>query len=252
MNKSLTQFIENHIKSMPVQNEHRINIWYCEIQSIINVLFDMEKHPAYAENYNIIRNRTIDKNDFLIPFLSDSELETLNKFKSFKKQIEWFSGRFLLKNCLSLLINDVDDLQNILVAYEKEGAPFLPGFPHIKISLSHSGNMAVLGVCVKQDVDIGIDIEQFRKKPDENFLKAAFTQNEIINMDDTVESILRNWTAKEAFLKYIKKGFNESLHKVEIIDNRVFHNKQEMRVSLFSEIIDNDYVLSMVTDKSKR
>ncbi|MCK5310771.1 MAG: 4'-phosphopantetheinyl transferase superfamily protein, partial [Desulfobacteraceae bacterium] len=212
----MTHFIKNKIKSIPLQNEPEIKLWYCEIPSILTILFDTVKHPYYTENYNIVRNRTIDKHDFLITFLSDLELTTLNNFKSFKKQIEWLAGRFLLKNCLSLFIENIDEFKNILVAYEEEGAPFLPDFPDIKISLSHSGNIAAVGMCSKQNIDIGVDVEQFRSKPDKNFLNTAFTQNEINSMDDTVEDILIKWTTKEAFLKYIKKGFNESLHKVEV------------------------------------
>ena len=246
----MTHFIENQINSVFLQDDPEIKLWYCEIPSILKTLFDTEKYPHYAEDYNIVRNKTIDKQDFSVSFLSDSELGTLNNFKSFKKQIEWLSGRFLLKNCLSLFVENTGKLQNILVSYEKEGAPFLPDCRDIKISLSHSGNIAAVGMSSKQNVDIGIDIEQIRKKPDSNFLKTAFTQNEISSMDDTVEDILKKWTAKEAFLKYIKKGFNESLHKVEVIEEKVFHNKKEVQVKIYSEIIDNNYILSMVTGRS--
>lgn len=250
MDSSITHFIENQIKSVPLQDDPEIKLWYCDIQSILKILFNTEKYPYFAENYNIVRNKIIDKHDFSISFLSDSELGTLNDFKSFKKQIEWLSGRFLLKNCLSLFVEDTGKLQNIFVSYEKEGAPFLPDFQGIKISLSHSGNIATVGVCSKQNIDIGIDIEQIRTKPDSNFLKTAFTQNEINSMDDTVEDILKKWTAKEAFLKYIKKGFNESLHKIEVIGEKIFHDKKEMQVKIYSEIIDNNYILSMVTGRS--
>jgi len=250
MDSSIAHFIENQIKSVLSQDDPEIKLWYCEISSILKILFDIEKHPHCAADYNIARNKTIAKSDFAVNFLSDLELRALNNFKSFKKQMEWLSGRFLLKNCLSLFIENTGKLQNIFVSYEKEGAPFLPDFQDIKISLSHSGNIAAVGMSSKQNIDIGIDVEQIRKKPDYNFLKTAFTQKEISSMNDTVEDILQKWTAKEAFLKYIKKGFNESLHKVEVIENKIFHNKEEVQVKTYSEIIDNNYVFSMVTGRS--
>ena len=246
MNSCYNSFIENKIKSIPFKKKSGIKLWYCEISSILELLFNIEKHPKLVENYNIIRNQTIDKQDFLIPYLSDLELKTLNNFKSLKKQIEWLSGRFLLKSCLSLFLKDIDKLENIKVVYEKEGAPFLPGFPNIKISLSHSGNYAAVGICTDNNLDIGIDLEEFRKKPDKSFIKTAFTQNEIKSMDNTIEDILTKWTVKEAFLKYIKKGFNESLHRVEVIGKRVLYNQKEVQVSVFSEIINKSYVLSSV------
>jgi 4'-phosphopantetheinyl transferase len=252
MNSRITSFIEDKVKYISLRNEPEIRLWYCEIALILDILFDIGKYPHYAENYNIIRNKTINKNDFSVTFLSEIELKVLNNFKSLKKQIEWLSGRFLLKNCLSTSFDNIDKLQNILIAYEKEGAPFLPDFPEIKISISHSGNYVAVCVCTKENIDIGIDLEQFRKKPDENFLKTAFTQKEIASLDNTTKDILTKWTAKEAFLKYIKKGFNESLHSVEVIEESIIYNQKKIEASIFSEIIDKNYVLSLVTGRAIR
>ncbi|MCK5098925.1 MAG: 4'-phosphopantetheinyl transferase superfamily protein [Desulfobacteraceae bacterium] len=246
----MTHFIENQVKSISLQDEPEIKLWYCEISSILKILFCTEKYHDFVHGDVMIRNRTMKKDDFSERFLSKLELKALNKFKSLKKQIEWLSGRFLLKSCLTLFLDNIEAMENIIVAYEKEGAPFLPDFPTVKISLSHSGNYAAVGVCIKKGVDIGIDIEQFKEKPDNNFLKTAFTQNEINSMEDNVEDILKKWTAKEAFLKYIKKGFNESLHRVEVIEEGIFHNQKKAQVSIFSEVIDGKYVLSLVTGRS--
>lgn len=247
MNSSMAQFIENKIQPISLQNEPELKIWCCKISSILEVLFCAEKYHNFAHGDVMVRNKAIEKHDFLVTFLSEFELKTLNKFKSLKKQVEWLSGRFLLKSCIVSIIDNINELQNIVVAYGKEGAPFLPDFPDIKISLSHSGDYAAVAVCTKENVDIGVDIEQVGEKLDENFLKIAFTQKEISSMDKTVEDILKKWTAKEAFLKYIKKGFNESLHKVEVIGDRIFYNREEAQVTVFSKIIDNNYVLSLVT-----
>ncbi|MCK5542876.1 MAG: 4'-phosphopantetheinyl transferase superfamily protein [Desulfobacterales bacterium] len=248
----MTHFIKNKVKSISLKNEPEIRLWYCEIPVILKTLFCAEKYQGFVHDDVMVRNQTIKKDDFSKSFLSDLELKALNNFKSLKKQIEWLSGRFLLKNCLCLFLENIDKLQNINISYEKEGAPFLPDFPDIKISLSHSGNYAAVGVCTKKNVDIGVDLEQFMGKPDNNFLKIAFTQNEINSMDDTIEDILTKWTVKEAFLKYIKKGFNESLHRVEVIEDRVLYNQKKAQVSIYSEIINKSYILSLVAGKSIR
>ena len=252
MNSHMTHFIENNVKSIFLRNEPELKIWCCKISSILEMLFCEKKYHNFAHGDVMVRNKIIEKHDFLVTFLSELELKALNKFKSLKKQIEWLSGRFLLKSCLISIVDSIGDLQNIVVAYEKEGAPFLPDFPDIKISLSHSGNYTAVAVCETKDVDIGVDIEQFREKPDKNFIKIAFTQQEINSMDNNVEDILRKWTTKEAFLKYIKKGFNESLHRVEVIEDKVFHNRKEVEVKTFSKIIDKKYILSVVTGKPIR
>ncbi|MCP3901411.1 MAG: 4'-phosphopantetheinyl transferase superfamily protein [Desulfobacteraceae bacterium] len=250
MNLSTTNFIENKVKSILISNESEINLWYCEIPLILKILFCEEKYFGFINDDIMVKNQVFKKSDFLESFLSDLELNTLNKFKSLKKQIEWMSGRFLLKNCLLSTFSHIGELKNILIAYEEEGAPFLPDFPEIKISLSHSGDYAAVGICAKTDIDIGIDLEHLNKKPDNNFLKTAFTQNEISNMDDTIEDILTKWTVKEAFLKYIRKGFNESLHRVEVIEDRVLYNKKDSRVKTITKKIDKNYVISLVTGKA--
>lgn len=252
MNSDMSYFIKNQVRSISLQNEPEIKLWCCKISSILKIIFNTEKHRDYVHDYTIVRNKIINKHDFALPCLSELEFKTLNKFKSLKKQIEWLSGRFLLKSCLISIVDSIGELQNIVVAYEKEGAPFLPEFLDIKISLSHSGDYAVVAVCTKKNIDIGVDIEQFREKPDKNFIKIAFTQQEINSMDNNVEDILRKWTTKEAFLKYIKKGFNESLHRVEVIGDKVFYNLEEVEVKIFSKIIDKNYILSLVTGESIR
>ncbi len=250
MNSRIINFIENSVKSISLSNESEINLWHCEIPLILKTLFCEEKYLGFVNDDIMVRNQVFKKDVFLENFLSESELSTLNKFKSLKKQIEWISGRFLLKNCLLLILDNIGTLENISIAYEEEGAPYLPDFPSIKISLSHSGNYVAVGICTKAAIDIGIDLEHLEKKPDANFLKTAFTQNELRRMDDTIEDILIKWTTKEAFLKYIRKGFNESLHRVEVIGNRVFYNKKDSMVKTITKIVDENYVLSLVTGKA--
>ena len=79
-------------------------------------------------------------------------------------------------------------------------------------------------------------------------MKTAFTQNEIEYLNDDATRVFKNWTIKEAYLKYIKKGFNESLHSVEVINDEIRHNKKKIKVDVYSTFID-DYVLSLVSSR---
>ncbi len=194
-----------------------------------------------------MRNRVFDKEDFRQSFLNSDEINTINGFKALKKQLEWISGRYLIKLMIQYNFSLHLPLNQITISYLDEGAPFLTHDPDIPVSLSHSNNYTAAAFCRNKTKTIGIDIEKIAKKPDIWFLKTAFTQNEIIHLEDNADSIFKNWTIKEAYLKQIKKGFNESLHKVEVIDKEIWHNKKQINIDVYSTFID-DYVLSLVSD----
>ncbi len=139
-------------------------------------------------------------------------------------------------------------LDQITLSYLEQGAPFLTHHPDIPVSLSHSNDYTAVACCKNKDQTIGVDIEKITKKPDASFMKIAFTQDEILNLKDDAVEIFKAWTIKEAYLKYIKKGFNESLHRVEVINNEIRHNNKKINVDIYSTIIDGDYVLSFVSD----
>ncbi len=139
-------------------------------------------------------------------------------------------------------------LERITLSYKDQGAPFVTDHPDIPISLSHSNEYTAVACSLNLKQTLGIDVEKISKKPDAAFLKTAFTKNEIMHMPDEAAQIFRHWTIKEAYLKYIKKGFNESLHKVEVIHDQIFHHEKTIGVDIFSTQIENDYMLSLVSD----
>jgi 4'-phosphopantetheinyl transferase len=193
-------------------------------------------------------NEIFKKNDFTQPFFNASEIFTINHFKALKKQIEWICGRVLVKQMIQHLFLSDTPFNEITLSYLAEGAPILSARPDIPVSLSHSNDYTAAVCSSRQDQCLGIDIEMIGKRPDAYFLKTAFTQTEIQHLPNTAAAVFRNWTIKEAYLKYIKKGFNESLHRVEVIGNEIFHNQQKIHVNIFSKHIDNDYILSLVSD----
>jgi len=193
-------------------------------------------------------NEIFQKDDFIAPFFSHEEISTINGFRALKKQIEWISGRYLIKQMIQQLFLKSASLDQIILSYLEQGAPFLTSHPDLPVSLSHSNDYTAAACCKNKKKTLGIDIEKIAKKPDVYFMKTAFTQNEILNLKDDVLEIFKNWTIKEAYLKYIQKGFNESLHRVEVINNEILHNNKKINVDIFSTIINDDYVLSLVSD----
>lgn len=236
--------IQNEINICTLTPKSGVAIWYTRIPDIIRSIFCKSTY----HNFQPMVNEIFQKDGFTKPFLSSSELSTVNGFKALKKQIEWISGRYLIKQMLSQIFLSNLPLDQISLSYLKEGAPYVTHYPDIPISLSHSNDYTAVACCRNKEQTIGIDIEKVAKKPDAYFLKTAFTQHEISNLKDDAFDIFKHWTIKEAYLKYIKKGFNENLHKVEVIHNKIWHNKKKINVTIYSKRIDNDYVLSLVSD----
>ncbi len=233
------------------QNEVSINtwspkpgviIWYSKIPDISQSIFCKNTY----HNFRAMVNEIFQKNDFAISIFNADEIKSINNFKALKKQIEWICGRYLIKKMLQTQFFKNDSLTQITLAYQDLGAPYISKSPDIPISLSHSNNYTAVA-CVKDiNQTIGIDIEKIDKKPDAYFLKTAFTKKEISHLKDDALDIFKHWTIKEAFLKYIKKGFNESLHKVEVVRNKIYHNGEIANVEIHTKVIDDSYVLSFV------
>jgi len=221
-----------------------ITVRYIKIPAIVDLIFCTPPDPSYKT----MANRFFGPNDFKIPFLSGQELATVNGFKVQKKQVEWICGRFSLKTLVNEALDPTIPLANIQVSYQEKGAPFLDAYPEIPISLSHSGDYTAVSLGQNRQTTMGIDIERIGKMPDTFFMKTAFTPREIHHMTQTAHEIFRHWTLKEAFLKYIKMGFNENLHMVEIIGEEIFHQGKKQRLNSWSRTIEDHYILSIVAD----
>ncbi len=77
-------------------------------------------------------------------------------------------------------------------------------------------------------------------------MKTAFTADEIRHMPPDARSVFRHWTLKEAFLKYLGLGFNESLHHVAVINDQIYHYGRKQLIDTWSYCPDDRYVLSLV------
>jgi 4'-phosphopantetheinyl transferase len=218
-------------------------VWTAKIPDISLRIFSKGTY----HNSGQMVNELFQKNDFLIPAFNEDEIKGINRFKALKKQVEWICGRVLVKLMVQHLFLNAFRLDQISLSYEEEGAPFVKGHPEIAISLSHSHEYTAAACLLHRGI-VGIDIEKIAPRPDAYFMKTAFTENEISQMGDTALDVFKCWTIKEAYLKFIKKGFNESLHQVETIQGRIFHRKKPIDLYVDSRVLADGYVLSLVTD----
>lgn len=180
--------------------------------------------------------------------LSESESETLARFKTEKRQVQWIAGRFAVKILAGPLFPPSCKPSEIEIAYTGSGAPYLPALPEICISISHSHDYAAGLVCHEPGMSAGIDIEKHPLENAETVLRYAFSEAEYRTLKCAPSAeTTRYWTKKEAFLKCMKKGLHEDPRKIEVSgDTIVFRGKVLDRVRVKTIDIDRNYILSTV------
>ena len=85
--------------------------------------------------------------------------------------------------------------------HDEKGAPFLPEYPNLYISISHCRVAVAVAVCDK--VRVGIDVES-RRRIDPSLVGRVCTADErriIESASDPTMAFLQLWTRKEAVLK---------------------------------------------------
>lgn len=98
------------------------------------------------------------------------------------------------------------------------GRPELPDHPEVKISLSHSGGLALLAISAGPRV--GIDVELVRPRPRlARLAERVLTPEELAAWrsrpePERLRAFLDAWTAKEAYLKAIGEGIRGPLARV--------------------------------------
>lgn len=157
--------------------------------------------------------------DFAHPLLAPAELARVNTFKSRKRQVEWLAGRLAAKSLAGICMDDTMALPDVGIAYHPKGAPYLEHRPDLPLSISHAGGCAVAGLGHSNQESLGLDIEQKSDLEIESILPVAFSDRERQNMDPgDQDRFFACWTLKEAYLKYLGRGFHDNLKKVEILD----------------------------------
>jgi 4'-phosphopantetheinyl transferase len=215
--------------------------------SIVNIddFADNFLYGVDSQKFRFEKNRVFEYSQ-LKSIFNETEVEIINSFKTLKRQVEWMSGKL----CVKTLVNEKTDKDptEISVSIHEKGAPYLKDFPGFYISISHSNTYAV--AVLSRDKNVGIDVEKVEKNSVEYVLKAGFSKREKEALDLKDEYLLyKNWTKKEAFLKYIKLGFHECLNNVEVINGIVFYNNSSVNDCKMIEYnLSDDYPLSICVE----
>ncbi len=95
------------------------------------------------------------------------------------------------------------------------GKPYLPDWPAVQLSLSHSGGY---GVCAVSDAPVGVDVELIRPLR-RDVPGRFFTPAEQAWLTGRPESaFFRLWTRKESFVKALGRGLTLPLNRFSVLD----------------------------------
>ncbi len=82
--------------------------------------------------------------------------------------------------------------------------PYFKDYPFVRFSVSHSGSLVVVAMA---ETEVGIDVEEIKEKPYGRIIERNFTAGEAAEVKD-LESFLKVWTKKEAYLKLTGDGLS--------------------------------------------
>ena len=136
------------------------------------------------------------------------------------------------------------------VSYSELGAPVLPGY---FLSVSHSG---MLSGAMLSKVPCGLDIELKKAMSDERMCKLArrfFSRRDAKTVesaapDNRAAVFYRLWTAREAFLKLLGKGFTEPRDSFFIDGERIVRGDTVFALRTYAE---GGYCISVCSADSR-
>lgn len=157
--------------------------------------------------------------------LSSEEIERSLRLKVKDKQEQFICSRAISRIILGSYLDK--NPANLQIHSTPDGKPYLEK-SEIRFNLSHSGDILLCGLSYKSE--IGIDIQQIYAITNlETIIKNYFSENERKYLDSQPVDQLNNhffaiWTAKEAYLKAIGKGFQKSPTKISTLPDESLQN----------------------------
>lgn len=151
--------------------------------------------------------------------LSPDEILRAEEYK-----FEIHKNRFMMYRCaLRQILSFYYDKspQELMFGYTEYGKPYvLAGSPQLQFNLSHSDEMAVLGLA--KSSFIGVDVEyikpfnEMQSIAKQFFAEAEFCKFISIPEKDKLEAFYNIWTRKEAFVKAVGEGLSYPLDKFTV------------------------------------
>ncbi len=178
----------------------------------------------------------------LTRFLTEAEREEEKGFASESARALFLTARISIRRVLGDLLR-VDPLE-ISLARRPEGKPYLPAHPDLCFNVSHSGALVLIGL--SQGREIGVDIEKVRERPRWRELAVRFFSFKEQAATRDLESFLRIWTRKEAYLKLRGGGIDRALNSFSVLGE-----DSELNAVLVPLTVPDGYVASLAVDGNR-
>src|SRR3569832_271467 len=150
--------------------------------------------------------------------METGELERAGRFHFDKHRRHFIVARGFLRSVVARYLGSQPEA--LRFEYGAYGKPALGSEHTLRFNLSHSNEVALLGVSV--DAEIGVDVEHIRADfASEDIARRYFSRAEVevfnaLPPEERVAAFFRCWTRKEAYIKAIGKGFSQSLSAFDV------------------------------------
>ena len=170
--------------------------------------------------------------------LSQANLENLQKIKDEREKIRFIKTRGLV----NMLFSRDNGGENPIWKLNSYGKPYIEGWDK-DFSISHTREISVVAVASEaigidlEDNSRDIDLEKFKRTKFLNFDEGAY---------ESKEEFLMRFTALEAYLKYLGKGFYKDARTIsvrKVNDGIVIDDEELIKAETIS---DGGYTISIV------
>lgn len=150
--------------------------------------------------------------------LEPNELERASRFHFERLQRHFVVARGFLREVLARYLEAKPD--ELRFAYNDYGKPSLAGEHSLVFNMSHSHEIALVGVT--RGAALGIDVEHVRANfASSDIARRFFSRFEVETFDslrkeEQVSAFFRCWTRKEAYIKAIGKGLSQALDRFDV------------------------------------
>ena len=192
----------------------------------------------------------------MLPDADSVQNEAEQQFSSEFRRVEWTAVRVLLYTVLD---------RQVHISYNEQGAPMLPDYEGLHISISHTkGSVAI---ALSETAAVGIDVEQIERLNSNQFddkekvprvekVRSRFMRDD--EYAETLVGMLLHWSAKETVFKVLGRegvDFQDEM-KVQPFDETQYEGdfqledlKEDDTYIIYYKVFD-DFVLTY-TKRSK-
>jgi len=187
----------------------------------------------------------------MLPDADSVQNEAEQQFSSEFRRVEWTAVRVLLYTVLD---------RQVHISYNEQGAPLLPDYEGLHISISHT--KGYVAIALSETAEVGIDVEQIErldtsnqfndkeKVPRVEKVRSRFMRND--EYAETIVGMLLHWSAKETVFKVLGRegvDFQDEM-KVQPFDETQYEGdfqledlKEDDTYIIYYKVFD-DFVLT--------